>query len=81
MMKKNLFLFVLFLAAINSTNAQKTKVNYQGDIQFGYSAGIGTFAADRINLHMINGVRINEYFFTGVGLGLTATPTWMKVWN
>ena len=69
MMRKKLLLSVLVLAVIGTTNAQNLKVSYQGDLQFGYSAGIGTFAADRINLNMVNGVRINEYFFTGVGLG------------
>lgn len=70
MKKKLLLLTVVLISIIGTANAQSTKVKYQGDVQLGYSVGIGTFAADRVNLHMINGVRINEYFSTGVGIGL-----------
>lgn len=70
MKKFSLLLTLALLIIVGTTNAQSSKVKYQGDVQLGYSAGIGTFAADRVNLHMINGVRINDCFSTGVGLGL-----------
>lgn len=70
MKKKLLLLTLVLITIVGTTNAQSSNVKYQGDIQLGYSAGIGTFATDRVNLHMVNGVRINEYFSTGIGLGL-----------
>lgn len=65
------FLFVLPLLAISFAGySQSVKIKYQGDVQAGYSIGIGTFNHDRVNLHMINSVCIGDYFSAGVGLGL-----------
>lgn len=70
MKKISLLLTLVLMTIVGTASAQSKNVKYQGDVQVGYSIGIGTFAADRINLHMVNGVRINKYFSTGVGLGL-----------
>lgn len=68
-MKK--FLFVLiFSGFITSATEAQVKVRYQGDVQAGYSIGIGTFKHDRINLHFVNSARIGNYFSAGLGLGL-----------
>lgn len=70
MKKISLLLTLVLMTIVGTASAQSKNVKYLGDVQVGYSIGIGTFAADRINLHMVNGVRINKYFSTGVGLGL-----------
>lgn len=69
-MKKLILLAIAALTIVGTTNAQTPKVKYQGDVQVGFSAGIGTFALDRVNIHMINGVRINKYVSAGIGIGL-----------
>lgn len=68
-MKKIVLLLVLFIAMIGTVNAQSSKSKYQGDIQLGYSFGVGNFPTDRLNVHLINSVRVNEYFSAGIGLG------------
>lgn len=68
-MKKLLFSALVILLTIGTANAQ-TPVKYHGEVDLGYSLGVGTFAAGRVNLHTIQGVRIGEYFSTGIGLGL-----------
>lgn len=70
MKKITISLTIALLAIVGTANAQNSKVKYQGDVQVGYSIGIGTLASDRINIHMINGVRINKYVSVGLGLGL-----------
>lgn len=63
-------LIVLFLAVTGIAVAQNSKVKYQGNVEVGYSVGVGNFGLDRINLHTIQGIRVGKYFSTGVGIGL-----------
>lgn len=67
-MKKLLLLVALATMAFTA-NAQ-TPVKYHGEVDLGYSIGVGTFSTGRVNLHTIQGVQIGRYFSTGVGLGL-----------
>ncbi|GGK11621.1 MULTISPECIES: hypothetical protein [Parabacteroides] len=67
-MKKNFIL--LFICSFLSLGAQGQSYKYQGEVLGGYSAGIGTFSLDRVNLHTVHGVRFNQYLFAGVGLGV-----------
>lgn len=57
------------VAAVATANAQLTP-RYQGDVEAGYSIGVGQYSGDRINIHTSHGVRINRYFFAGLGTGL-----------
>ncbi len=68
-MKKILFLLVVSLCVTTSLMAQP-KIRYQGDVQVGYSFGIGGYNLNRVDLHFINSARIGEYFSAGVGIGL-----------
>lgn len=51
-------------------NPISIRSKYHGEINAGYSVGIGTFATNRVNVHTIQGVDISKYFSTGVGIGL-----------
>ena len=69
MEKKLLVLVVLTLAISFSSFAQKLK--YQGELNVGHSFGVGmtenTF--DRFTIETVHGVRLNDYFFIGIGAG------------
>lgn len=67
-MKKLIFSTLLAIMAIFSSNAQ-TNIKYNGEINLGYGIGVGDFSAGRVNLHTIQGVKIGDYFSTGVGVG------------
>lgn len=69
---KRLFLtLAVAVLSIGSVVAQSNSlVKYQGEVDLGYSIGVGTFSTGRVNLHTIQGVKIGEYFSTGIGLGL-----------
>lgn len=70
MKKLTILLTLAILTMVGTVNAQNLKIKYQGDVQVGYSIGIGLLPMDRINIHMINGIRINKYLSTGLGLGV-----------
>lgn len=74
MMKKFVALVILFILMAGAVNAQSIlkggKVRYQGEVDLGYSIGVGTFGAGRINLHTIQGAKFGRYFSAGLGLGL-----------
>lgn len=62
-------LSLLLLCMAITANAQ-ISIKYRGDVDLGFSLGVGTFAADRINLHTTQGVQIGKHFSTGLGVGL-----------
>ncbi len=68
-MKKLLLLAATAAMAISTVNAQ-TPVKYHGEVDLGYSIGVGTFSTGRANLHTIQGVQVGRYFSAGLGLGL-----------
>ena len=69
-MKKLLCALVLAISALFNGTAQEVSVKYQGEVDLGYSVGVGTFAMGRVNLHTIQGAKISDYFSAGLGLGL-----------
>ncbi|MBD5214742.1 MAG: hypothetical protein HDS75_07995 [Bacteroidales bacterium] len=70
-MKKYLILLIVTIVGTLSSSAQsQVSAKYQGEVELGYSFGVGTLATDRINLHSINGVKVGDYFSAGIGLGL-----------
>lgn len=71
-MKKNLLIVVFFVTLLTNATAQtqKRKAKYQGEVFAGYAIGIGALSYDRIHLHTIHGVRFNDYFSFGLGLGV-----------
>ena len=64
---KKITLLVIMIVTAFTLNAQSL-VKYHGEINAGYSVGIGTFATNRVNVHTIQGVDISKYFSTGVGI-------------
>lgn len=70
-MKKHVFLFLAILTGCAAA-AQSTHrgVKYQGEVLAGYSFGVSTYDTDRVNVHMINGIRFAQNFSAGLGLGL-----------
>lgn len=68
-MKKLLFLVAIATMSICSANAQ-TPVKYQGEVDLGYSIGVGTWSFGRVNLHTVQGIKVGKYFSTGLGVGV-----------
>lgn len=52
---KKITLLVIMIVTAFTLNAQSL-VKYHGEINAGYSVGIGTFATNRVNVHTIQGV-------------------------
>lgn len=71
-MKKVLFVLTAFLMGIGFANAQQRSfhLQYQGEASVGVGIGIGTFDMTRIPVRTVHGVRLNENFFVGAGLGV-----------
>lgn len=63
---------LLFVSALcSSLNAQTSSfpsVKYNGDVNFGYGVGVGQLSLDRISIGTIQGVKIGDYFSTGLGI-------------
>lgn len=68
-MKRIIITIVVAVISIVSAFAQ-VSVKYHGELNAGYSVGVGTYAADRVNLNTIQGIQIGDYFSVGLGLGL-----------
>ncbi len=68
-MKKFLLLVAMATMSIGAANAQ-TPVKYHGEVDLGYSIGVGLLATGRVNIHTIQGAQIGKYFSTGIGIGL-----------
>lgn len=66
---KKVSLLVTMIVLSFTLNAQSL-IKYHGELNVGYSLGVGTYSTDRVNLHTIHGVNISEYFSTGIGVGL-----------
>lgn len=73
-MKKLLLLAAFAAMTVTAANAQ-WNLNYQGDVELGYSIGSGRVSWDRVNIHTTHGIRFNEYFFVGLGTGLDIYTT------
>ena len=68
-MKKVIILVIVSAMSVFTAMAQ-TSVKYNGEINAGYSIGVGSYPVNRVNLNTIQGIKIGEYFSTGLGLGL-----------
>jgi len=69
-MKKKLIVLVLLTLAISfGSFAQKLK--YQGELNVGHSFGVGALenTFDRFTIETVHGIRLNDYFFIGIGAG------------
>lgn len=68
-MKKHILLSVFMFLSIVSF-AQQKESKYQGEIQAGYAYGSGGSDIDHAGVSMINGIRFNDYLYTGIGVGV-----------
>lgn len=71
-MKKILFLPLLFLMIASFSDLAAQRSRYQGEIQVGFGAGVGSnpfLRQNRVTVDMVNGIRVNSYFSIGLGLG------------
>lgn len=66
---KKVVLLAVFAAFSVSLFAQ-TNVKYRGEVNAGYSFGVGTYAINRVNLNTIQGIQAGKYFSAGLGIGL-----------
>ena len=66
---KKLFLFWVAAVCVALSASAQTPVKYHGEVDLGYSLGVGMFSTDRVNIHTIQGVKFGEYFSTGIGIG------------
>ena len=67
MKRVSLFLSLLLLTV--GFASAKGKVSYQGEVDLGYSFGVGKRASERVNLPTIQGIKVGKYFSTGIGTG------------
>ena len=67
-MKKFFLLLVAAICVASSASAQ-TPIKYQGEVDLGFSLGVGEWAINRVNVHTIHGAKIGDYFSAGIGLG------------
>lgn len=67
MMRKNLVFIVLWLFIASAASAQ---VRYRGRVGAGYSAGVGAYRTDYVNVETVHGVQLFSCLFVGVGGGL-----------
>ncbi len=69
-MKKS-WIFCFLLLGVNfSLPLCAQNKGYEKSIEVGYAVGIGEYNNDIINLSMINGYRINDNFYAGLGVGV-----------
>lgn len=71
-MKKILFLPLLFLMTASFSDLAAQRSRYQGEIQVGFGAGVGSnpfLSLNRVTVDVVNGIRVNSYFSIGLGLG------------
>ncbi|MGC9151140.1 MAG: hypothetical protein ACP5F6_05215 [Microbacter sp.] len=66
-MKKPLFIIVLIMISCSYIKAQ---VSYEKSFEAGVFIGLDEFTKSSYEIDMINGVRLNQYIFAGVGIGV-----------
>ena len=67
---KKLFLLLTAAICVASSAFAQTPIKYQGEVDLGYSLGVGEFATGRVNIQTIHGAMIGQYFSAGIGLGV-----------
>ncbi|MBR2947267.1 MAG: hypothetical protein IKC17_01605 [Bacteroidales bacterium] len=67
-MKKSIIIAVL-LTALCSFSAKAQDIWYQGEVEVGYSLGVGEYPFNRLNLQTIHGARFGDYFSAGAFIG------------
>ena len=68
-MKKVALIFAFIAVVLFSYDAY-SQSKYQGEVSAGIALGVGNFSESRLIAETVHGLRFNENFFAGVGLGL-----------
>ena len=68
-MKKLFIISLLLIACANICDAQNN-IKYQGEVNLGYSIGVGSLGYNKVNLHTVQGVKVGEYVSGGLGIGV-----------
>jgi hypothetical protein len=55
--------------SIHSVSIRGRASGYIGSAEIGYSAGLGSYGIDNLNLNIINGYRFKKCFSIGIGIG------------
>ena len=66
---KKLFLLLATTICVASSALAQTPIKYQGEVDLGCSLGVGVLSSGRVNIHTIQGIKVGDYFSTGVGFG------------
>ena len=62
---------VLAIMSVSAISASaQVLVKYHGEVNAGYSLGVGTLGLNRANVNTIQGIQVGNYVTTGLGLGL-----------
>ena len=70
-MKKLFITLIVSIFALSSMYAgNNSRVNYLGEVYLGNSFGVGENPNNRTHLHTVHGIKIGNYFSTGLGTGL-----------
>ena len=67
---KKYILLLMAVMFISTSAFSQNKIRYQGEVEAGYTIGVGNLNTNRMNIHMINGIRFNQYASVGIGLGV-----------
>jgi hypothetical protein len=68
-MKRLLVISALLIACAGLCNGQNL-AKYQGEVNLGYSIGVGNLGFNKVNLHTVQGVKMGDYVSAGLGFGL-----------
>ena len=69
-MKKALLTLIFIVGISTISFAQNANIKYHGEVEAGYTLGVGDGKTDRINVRTINGIQIGECFSYGIGIGV-----------
>ena len=67
---KRFTILVAILSLFAGVAGAKGLVSYQGEIDLGYSTGLEELSQESVNLHTIQGIKVGDYFSTGIGTGI-----------
>ena len=68
-MKRIIILAIVAAMSVATALAQPA-AKYHGEVNIGYSIGVGSVPINRVMLNTIQGVKIGDFFSTGLGVGL-----------
>ncbi|MFI3298630.1 MAG: hypothetical protein R3Y49_02380 [Rikenellaceae bacterium] len=65
-------LFSVLSLSASAQDSEPSLVSYQAEVQAGVAISADSYSFTRLQLETIQGVRVGEYFSTGVGTGVNA---------